>query len=170
MKTAAKVLSVAAAAVILALIMTIITGCGDSSSNSGIPTISQAAAAIGATGVHDTRPGLYGATMYGDATLRGKPVFIATFASRDLENTWLSLAGIARPVIWQGDRFAVLALTPSETGCKHAMESAPASAMAAGQSATPAGKPPACNGLPDATIIRLAGEVIASALAPTPSP
>jgi len=59
---------------------------------------------------------------------------------------------------------------PSEAGCKAAMQASLASAIAAGQAATPAGKPPACNGLDDATIARLAAEVINSALNPSPEP
>jgi hypothetical protein len=59
---------------------------------------------------------------------------------------------------------------PSETACKQAMQASLATALAQGQSATPAGKPAACNGLSDATLAKLAAEVINSALNPSPEP
>jgi pyocin large subunit-like protein len=58
---------------------------------------------------------------------------------------------------------------PSETACKQAMTQAFESAMASGASASPAGEPQACKGLPQPVIDRLASEVVASALIPSPA-
>jgi hypothetical protein len=57
---------------------------------------------------------------------------------------------------------------PSETACKQAMKTGFASAIAAGQTAQPAATPPACNGLDNNTLMRLAGEVINETLYPSP--
>jgi hypothetical protein len=78
------------------------------SGGSGIPTVQQAAAMMGATGVHPYGPAKGGASAYADAIYQGKSVTIATFATKDLEDGWLSLAGIATPVVYRGNLFAAI--------------------------------------------------------------
>ena len=83
------------------------------SSDSGIPTVEQAAAVMGATSVHPYGPAKGGASAYADAMWHGKSVTIATFATKELEDGWLNLAGIATPVIYRGNLFAAV-LNPPE--------------------------------------------------------
>lgn len=95
----------------LAIAAALMTGtfaaCGGSAS-SGIPTVQQAASVMGATDVHPYGPAKGGASAYAHATWQGKTVTIATFATKDLEDGWLGLAGLAAQVVWRGDRFAAI--------------------------------------------------------------
>jgi len=94
-----------------AVIAGTVTACSSASSN-GIPTVQQAASAMGATSVRPYGPAKGGASAYADATWHGKSVTIATFATKDLEDTWLNLAGLATPVVYRGNLFAAVLNPP----------------------------------------------------------
>jgi len=89
-----------------------LTACSSGGNSSGIPTVEQAAAAMGATGVHPYGPAKGGASAYADAIYQGKSVTIATFATKELEDGWLNLAGIATPVMYRGNLFAAILNPP----------------------------------------------------------
>lgn len=73
-----------------------------------IPTIAQAARAIGATDVGKPYTPKMFATQYADATWHGHPVTIATFASSSLEADWVNTAGVAGPIVAEGDLYAAV--------------------------------------------------------------
>ena len=104
------------AAIKLAAIAAVIAGTAACSGNSGgdpgIPTVQQAALVMGATGVRPYGPAKGGASAYADATWHGKSVTIATFATKDLEDSWLNLAGLATPVVYRGNLFAAVLNPP----------------------------------------------------------
>jgi hypothetical protein len=73
-----------------------------------IPTIAQAASAIGATHVGTPYLPKRFASQYADATWHGHRITIATFASPALESAWVSLAGLAGPIVAQGSLYAAV--------------------------------------------------------------
>jgi hypothetical protein len=94
------------------IIAVLLAGCGSAgtstaASGNAIPTVQQAAAQMGATGVHPYKPGPF-ASAYADATWHGESVTIATFATASLEDQWLSLAGTATTVVYKGTLFAAV--------------------------------------------------------------
>jgi hypothetical protein len=78
--------------------------------SSGIPTVQQAAAAIGATDLGAPYTPKEFATQYADAMWHGHKITIATFAASQLEADWVNLAGMARPVIARGNLYAAIEL------------------------------------------------------------
>jgi hypothetical protein len=93
-------LAIAAGALTLA-------ACGSGGGSTGIPSVYDAAHAIGATSVQPYAPGPM-ASAYAHARWHGHRITIATFATASLEDQWLNLAGIAATVVARGDRYAAV--------------------------------------------------------------
>ena len=98
------------AAPALAAAALILTACGASAAPGGAsppaPTVAQAAARIGATGVTTFGPTLY-ASHEGTATWHGQQVDIATFATDKLRDSWEAIARQFGPILADGPGYAV---------------------------------------------------------------
>jgi hypothetical protein len=93
----------------------LVAGCGAAATAtavSRIPTVRQAAADIGATNVQPYKTGPM-ASGYAHAEYQGHRVTIATFATQQLENDWVNLAGLAGTIVADGNLYAAIWVQPS---------------------------------------------------------
>jgi hypothetical protein len=93
----------------------LVAGCGvaaTATAVSMIPTVQQAAADIGATNVEPYKTGPM-ASGYAHAEYKGHRVTIATFATQQLENDWVNMAGLAGTIVAEGSLYAAIEVTSS---------------------------------------------------------